>query len=194
MGGTTEDRPRRARRDVARNREAILDAAALVLGRDPDASADEIAAQAGVNRATLYRHFATREALIAAMRDEASERGRALLADALEPMLTAEGRTVIDAIDDLIWAAVNDGSRFRRLILSDPRHGDEVAGQFAEIGEALFRRGQERGEIVPDIPAALLHRQLIGLVLATVAAVEDGSVSPEDAAAAMRRFVHALRP
>src|SRR5487761_1190230 len=56
------------RSDAARNRRALLDAARAVFGRRGlDAPLDEIARQAGIGNATLYRHFPTREALVSAV-------------------------------------------------------------------------------------------------------------------------------
>lgn len=48
---------------MLRTRTAILDAAARILGRRPDAGMAEIAEETGVSRATLYRHFPNRELL-----------------------------------------------------------------------------------------------------------------------------------
>src|ERR1700755_135031 len=52
------------RSDARRNRDAILAAALEALSESPDASLNAIARRAGVANATLYRHFATREALV----------------------------------------------------------------------------------------------------------------------------------
>jgi serine phosphatase RsbU (regulator of sigma subunit) len=62
--------PARHRADAVANRERILAAAAALLG-DRRASMTQIAAAAEVGRSTLYRHFPTREALVAALAEVA---------------------------------------------------------------------------------------------------------------------------
>jgi AcrR family transcriptional regulator len=63
--------PRRPRVDAARNRGAILSAARdQITAHGPDVGMDEIAAFAGVAVGTLYRHFETKSALVAAVLDE----------------------------------------------------------------------------------------------------------------------------
>ncbi len=57
----------RKRADAERNIEAILHAARIALGRNPDASIGEIAKAAGVGRVTLYGHFPTRAELVTAV-------------------------------------------------------------------------------------------------------------------------------
>lgn len=64
----TDDPAHRApRSDALRSRDAILAGAREVLAEDGFAGLDVIAERAGVHRATLYRHYPTREALIAAL-------------------------------------------------------------------------------------------------------------------------------
>lgn len=59
---------RKVRADAQRNRQRILDVAKQAFTRDgASASLDDIARQAGIGSATLYRHFATRDALIEAV-------------------------------------------------------------------------------------------------------------------------------
>lgn len=59
-------RPPRA--DAQRNRSHILDIAGVAFGEEGiDVSMDSIAKRAGVGPGTLYRHFPTRDALLAAL-------------------------------------------------------------------------------------------------------------------------------
>jgi AcrR family transcriptional regulator len=72
--------PRRA--DARANHAALLEAAAaLVAQRGIDLPYDEIALAAGVGRATVYRHFPTREALSRAILDAALDRWEAVVAE-----------------------------------------------------------------------------------------------------------------
>lgn len=57
-------KPQALRGDAARNVRRLLDAARAMLGKNPQASADDIARAAGLGVATLYRRFPTREDLI----------------------------------------------------------------------------------------------------------------------------------
>jgi AcrR family transcriptional regulator len=70
---------RRRRADARRSAAAVLDAATTLLGRHPSASMEEIAAAAGVTRQTVYAHFASREALLAAVVDRITAEAVALL-------------------------------------------------------------------------------------------------------------------
>ena len=61
-----QDRPRRA--DALRNRERVIAAAAAVFAeKGVEAGVPEIAARAGVGKATVYRSFPSKEHLVAAV-------------------------------------------------------------------------------------------------------------------------------
>ncbi|WP_433701159.1 TetR/AcrR family transcriptional regulator [Nocardiopsis sp. CA-288880] len=84
---------RKPRADVQRNRAALLEAAQRhFLRAGVGASLEAVAKEAGVGPATLYRHFPTREALLAAVLQTRSEElvarqeDIALLGDASEAL------------------------------------------------------------------------------------------------------------
>ncbi|MGH3249457.1 MAG: TetR/AcrR family transcriptional regulator [Trebonia sp.] len=87
-GTTSAARPKRA--DARRNEETLLDAAAAVFVRSGvEAPVRDIAAEAGVGTATIYRHFPTRADLIIAVYrhqvEACAEAGPALLAASPDP-------------------------------------------------------------------------------------------------------------
>jgi AcrR family transcriptional regulator len=80
-------------RDRAARREALLDAADRIVRRDgPAASMATIAAEAGITKPILYRHFGDKEGLYAALAARHTERLQHVLQDALSAGGTARER------------------------------------------------------------------------------------------------------
>lgn len=74
-GGRVESRndvPQRS--DAQRNRERIMEVALVELSRSPDVPLSVIAKKAGVGQGTLYRNFASREALVLEVHRQEVER------------------------------------------------------------------------------------------------------------------------
>ncbi|MES2169657.1 MAG: helix-turn-helix domain-containing protein, partial [Actinomycetota bacterium] len=65
---------RAPRRDATENRGALLDAARALLNRDPSASLEAIAAEAGLSRRSVYGHFANRDDLLSELVTLGSQR------------------------------------------------------------------------------------------------------------------------
>lgn len=87
---------RPVRADARRNIEALLEAARLELTADPRAGLQRIAERAGVHRATLHRHFSSREDLISAAYGAYLEDVRRVLRpdpDAPDPLVELERLT-----------------------------------------------------------------------------------------------------
>ncbi|MFD5294168.1 TetR/AcrR family transcriptional regulator [Streptomyces mutabilis] len=98
------DRPRRA--DARRNQKTLLDAAAAVFVRSGvEAPVRDIAAEAGVGTATIYRHFPTRADLIIGVYrhqvDACAAAGPELLASSPTPY-TALARWIDLFVDFLV--------------------------------------------------------------------------------------------
>ena len=73
-----------------------------------------VAAEVGVHRATLYRHFPTREALIARLAARATAEGRELVAE------IASERPSLSGVKRLSDAITEFGDRYRFLIGTAP--------------------------------------------------------------------------
>lgn len=171
----------RSRADALRNRAALLDAAADVLAVAPHASLGEVATRAGLGRATLYRHFDSRDALLAAIRTEALSRASVALASAdLADWDTRE------AVRRAATVLVPLGMRFRILLAE----GAETDPHFiAARNEALapllavLARGVESGELSGVPNTAWLGMVLAGLLMTAVQAAAAGLIDPAEAGA-----------
>jgi serine phosphatase RsbU (regulator of sigma subunit) len=102
-GEVEEKSGRRRRADAELNFARIVEVAGEMLQADPDTSVDEIATAAEVSRATVYRHFRTRMALVDAVRQNAREVSDANETDALRPPgeLASTGPVPFDVADVL---------------------------------------------------------------------------------------------
>jgi TetR/AcrR family transcriptional regulator, mexCD-oprJ operon repressor len=154
------------RADAERNRESILDHATLLLTGDPAIGMGDIATASGIGRATLYRHFATREQLLRAIADRAiDETEHAIAASRLE-----EG-TATEALLRLVTALSEIGDRYGFMLAQstkvDPQEESSLQQRLAGPAVALFQRGQASGEFSRSLPPTWIIT-LVGLV--TVAA------------------------
>jgi len=140
---------------------AILDAAAGVLGRGEQASMSDVAAAAGVARATVYRYFPSRQALL-------DELARLAVRDAGERLASARIDEVgaEEGVRRAIRALVDVGDYFvvlaRERVQPDAEALDHAV---AAPLRRLFERGAAAGEIRPDIPSSWLTNSLVGLVV-----------------------------
>jgi AcrR family transcriptional regulator len=180
------------RKDATHNRLRLVEAAAEVFRRDGTAAAlDEIAGTAGVANATLYRHFPTRQRLLAAVYAQTID---AMCAD-------ARARIESGADDGLLaWLGVvvshmqaNRGLREALATAHALNPGDtpdeirEWHDRIAVTAKPLFTRARARGVIRASARWAD--------ILALVAAV--GNAAGSDRAAGRRLLdivVEGLRP
>ena len=140
----------------------ILDGAAQVFAvQGEQASMNDVAAAAGVARATVYRYFPTRETLLDELAQAALGDVDARLAAArIDEVAPEEGiarvvRALVEIGDSFVLVA-----RLRQR--SDPTRFE--VGLVAPL-RRLFERGQAEGDIREDIPSGRLTESLIGLVV-----------------------------
>src|SRR5436853_2843397 len=142
---------RALRADARRNREAVIAAAKKLLAdRGLDAQMPDVAKVAKVGVGTVYRHFPTKDDLIAALVAERFER------------LAEKAREGLEAADS--WQGVCDFIRFSAQIQADDRGLCEVMGSRPEVMDAaahevglpalceqLVKRAQRSGELRRDL-------------------------------------------
>src|SRR5919199_157775 len=160
MTSITEKRPpssealsyeRALRADARRNREAVIAAAkALFADQGLDAQMPDVAKAANVGVGTVYRHFPTKDDLIAAMAAERFDR------------LAEKARECLESED--AWEGFADFIRFAAQIQADDRGLCDVMGSrpevmdvaaraagLGELCERLVRRAQRAGELRRDL-------------------------------------------
>jgi AcrR family transcriptional regulator len=163
---------------------AIVDSAAVTMAeRGRIVSMNEVALAAGVSRATLYRYFPNREALLQAMATTGVEELAARVADADLP-----GVPVDQAVARLVRGFIAVGSKYVALSAGDGgRTNDhpDVDSLLTEPVRDLFRRGIADGSLRPGLSPELLTELLSGLVKAALASIAGGQAGAEQAAAAV---------
>jgi TetR/AcrR family transcriptional repressor of mexCD-oprJ operon len=141
---------------------AILDGAARLFAAEGEqASMNDVAAAAGVARATVYRYFPNRQALLDELARVAVSDAEALLSSArIDEVPPEEGiaravRALVDLGDSFVLMARertrSEPARFERAVTQPLRQ--------------LFERGQATGDLRGDIASSRLAESLIGLIV-----------------------------
>jgi AcrR family transcriptional regulator len=163
-----EDEPaavRKPRADAERNRVRLLETAkAAFAEKGSGASLDEIARTAGVGAGTLYRHFPTRDALVAAVYRNETEQLVAA-ADRLaktHPPLTALREWLLLFVD---YIATKHGM-YEVLNSIDGGTSDLYSASTAQVKQAMAKlvdRAVASGDIRLDLDPLDLLRALAGV-------------------------------
>jgi AcrR family transcriptional regulator len=179
------------RADAERNLERIIEAATALLAVNPGASMAEIAEASGLVRATLYRHFPTRDDLL-----------REMYSAALEELVTAilvvepERGKATDAISRVVDALLVVGDRYRILAEERPR-SPELQQQEQTVAApllALMERGQRDGELRDDLPLRWLVAALGSLINEALRAVNRNDIDRAEAGTLVTKtFLESIR-
>jgi len=151
VSSATAQRPadphRGLRRDAQRNYDRILDAARQVFGEPgADACMEEIAARAGVGVGTVYRRFASKDALIDELLRLATED---LVGDADDALARGDGY----GLHELLRAfgrSFDEHARYANLLLQ--RQPDaQAAGKLRQALRELTARAVSAGTVHPSV-------------------------------------------
>jgi TetR/AcrR family transcriptional regulator, mexCD-oprJ operon repressor len=151
--------PRERRLDARRNLEAIVDAARRTFAANPGASMQQVAVAAGLHRATVHRHFASRDDLIATLRQRAVD-------ESLEALRAAdlEDGDAPAALLRATQALVRLTERWpvNRYAASAIRN--DQTEEMGRLVTAVMARGQAEGTIRGDLDPAVLATVWGGMV------------------------------
>jgi AcrR family transcriptional regulator len=171
----------RRRADAERNIATIITAAGDLFGRGRSPSMGEVAAAAGVRRATLYGHFPSREELLDAVVAHAlTHTDETLTALALDrdPADVAFERLVRTS-----WPILDRSRRLRTTALAElgPERLRAHHDRTLHHVEQLIRRGQDDGLFRTDLPLDWLVATFYAVLHTAADEADAGRVSPSDA-------------
>lgn len=159
-------------------RDAILAAALEVFSQNPAAPLDDVVARSGVGRATLFRHFRTRDDLLREVAVRAIDRlaaaVRALPAGGSDERLAALVAALVVSGDDLHFLLTHPATDL------DPAVTAAAAVVDAEIAP-LLTAAQADGWIRQDLPAGWLWTAMEAVIYASWQAVQAGTLARADA-------------
>jgi AcrR family transcriptional regulator len=176
---SAEPSARPLRKDAQRNRTLLLDSAAkLFAEHGVDYPLEDVARDAGVGIGTLYRHFATRNALVEAV----YRREVAVLCDSVDGLLST--LEPIDALDAwmhnfVAYVATKRGlsATLRELMDAEPDLFTETRANIRTAASRVLDAAVESGEIRPVLDADDLVRAMGSICMSS-----DDPDHPERAA------------
>jgi AcrR family transcriptional regulator len=189
---SVEPRRRRRRSDADRSAAAVLASAVRVLGQRPDATVEDIAADAGVVRQTVYAHFPSRQALLSAVVERITQESLAAM-DAADIDAGPAGEALLRWLD-ASWRMLD-----RYPLLLHPSIATtgtaQAHEQHAPIIDRLLRlitRGQEAGDFDRHLAPGWLVTATMALGHAAGDEVAAGRISRAQAGAMLRTSVQRL--
>jgi AcrR family transcriptional regulator len=187
-------RERAVRSDSIRNRDAILEAAAVCLEDNPRASLADIAQAAGVGRVTLYGHFASRQDLLVALVERTMER--------IERELSSVdlSGTTWEALDALVassWQLLHRVNVLRGVVeqeLPDQAMHQSHDGPRSRV-EHLLARGRADGSFRTDQTLAWQVACYFAILHGAASEIRAGRLSEREVSGLLPQTLRAmLRP
>ncbi len=184
VDGPSRTRPARA--DARRNLASLIEAARIELAADPRAGLQRIAARAGVHRATLHRHFASREDLLMQVYARYLEDVGAII-DGLDPAapkvlveLERVTRRICEA--NVHWQAFRWAPAFPAEFSAPRDHMIEVLWR-------LFGRGRDEGVLRSDFSVLELQTAWGAPIQYLASRIADGSWTVDESVTFTLRLV-----
>ncbi|OUS30131.1 hypothetical protein A9Q99_06525 [Gammaproteobacteria bacterium 45_16_T64] len=165
---------------ASRSRRALLDASLELLLQKPTASLSEVAAHAGVGRATLYRHFDTRDKLVCAITLDSLGAIQSVVQPILDEELSAEA-----TLTRIIGAIVPLANQYHFLLslwnigADDPQVMEIYNQQLASLFE-LVERGKSEGWIKPSLNSRWIVTTIDSLIYSAWWMLGQGEMTEDE--------------
>ncbi|MGB1253087.1 MAG: TetR/AcrR family transcriptional regulator [Candidatus Promineifilaceae bacterium] len=170
---------------LLQSEKAIIEASIKTLLANPSASMSDIALAAGVGRATLYRHFESREVLIEKLILVCIEELEAVSM----PVNQFAGRAAIEAAIE-VTMPLADRFHFLATLWTDDIDSEairQVNNQLAQAMGDLIDQAKEAGEIDPALPTKWLVALHESTLMAAWWLIASGDLKIDDAVSYVKR-------
>jgi len=151
-----------------RRRRAILDAADAVIQREgPDAPVSAIAAEAGISKPVLYRHFGDKGGLYRALAERHVD---PLMERVREELRAAAGlRERVRATVGTYLRMISDNLNLYRFLMhrataEDPRTRGHIGLMVRRFGEELAETLAAEGHVADPVRAQIVAHAVVGMV------------------------------
>lgn len=156
-----------------------MDAAFAVFNRDPSASLTQVAELAGVGRATLHRHFSSRDDLLRTLSQIATKQMDDTVQEACSE-LTSYSKAMRVSLEVLIPL----GDRYGFLSLDAVEHDPDLQREFVRQRretEDMIAGAQSEGLFDPSVPVAWIVQAYEYLLYAGWESVKAGETTRKQA-------------
>lgn len=161
-------------------RQAVIEAAFEVLNQNPGASLADIAVRAGVGRATLHRHFASRYDLVVALAETAANE-----LDKAVDLAVRDARSYGEALRLALVAIIPLADKHLFLasepVERDPRLAERYARDRHDIVDAV-EKAKAEGVFDPSVPSAWIASAYDAQIYAAWTMVKRQEATPRQAA------------
>lgn len=179
---------------MPRSQEKILQAAMVVLARNPLATLEQIADAAGLARVTLFRHFKTRQGLLRELTLAAYARCTAVMTPILEGPLPP-----LEKLRQAVAGLVPLGAAFHFLSY-EPYHSadpevETLSTRYADRWRVLMADLKREGALAPEMSESWAADVLDMLVFGAWEGIHRGDLAPNSAAdLVVRTFLRGVTP
>lgn len=163
-----------------------------LLNIDPSASMGALAAAAGISRATLHRHFATREDLIGHLGRMSLDSWRDALDEAKidQAAASSDAAQCSEALDALCGQLIRDVEEYGFTFTEHSLHSDDEITEASEKLQAresaFYAAAQAAGVLRIDLPTTWISHTVFGLLIGLREALRRGDIATSDAQRLLR--------